>query len=80
MIIVFIQSCIKDFIFSCLFFFLLMWLLENFKLRIWLIFGPHRYRVLEVVLWISGVNSTWCCFVYSVGFLFMFFCVFFQNA
>lgn len=22
----------------------------------WLIFGPHRYRVLEVVLWISGIN------------------------
>lgn len=65
----------------CFCFFLAMCLLENFKLRIWLVFEPHRYRILKVILCISGINSIWCCFVYSVVVFFhVYLCLFLQNA
>lgn len=58
-----------------------MWLLENFKLCIWLVFGPHCYRILKVILWMSGINSIWCCFIYSVVVFFhVYLCLFLQNA
>lgn len=66
----------KDYIFSCLFL-LVMRLLENFQLHVWLISGPHHYRVLKVIL---SLNFWYTFYLVTVsvnygGFLFMYICV-----
>lgn len=64
----------------CFCFFLAMWLLENFKLRIWLVFEPHRYRILKVILCISGINYLVLFCIFCCVFFHVYLCLFLQNA